>query len=530
MTTTVLAREAERNRTLRRADWRFLLPNPNPQRTLCLSEELLHAAELISPQVLNEADKASCDLAIAIDPDDGALHYIAQALKEGGTLYAEWHMRTAGGLEGVRRTLGTCGFTEIDYYWAYPNPRRAPAAFWLPLTARGALDYFLKWRAGQVRGVRRWARILLFKSWLLAQRTGWLMPLITFARKTDASAQAVSMSTPSGSLGQMVSEWTRPGDRSAAPQKLVRLLLTGGHRSNNKAVVLLFAPHANEPDLAVKMARVSEAARALRRERTVLESLSAHDIQGIPHVLFFRQDDTVMLGETVLKGVPLYSQLTRHTFAPLAYKATDWLIHLAQHRSTAPDNWRQRLIEPVLCHFAADFGQVVEPDALGATEQAICTLDAHSVIPEQRDFSPWNVLLAPQGKLAVLDWESAELCGMAGLDLIYFLTHLAFFVDGVMRTKRFDEAYRALLNPATRTGSVFADCTARYAAHVGLDPAEWSARRALTWMLHSHSEYERLCRDHNSRPTAAQLHTSMFLTLWRAEVEHSSPRARAHYG
>ena len=79
------------------------------------------------------------------------------------------------------------------------------------------------------------------------------------------------------------------------------------------------------------------------------------------------------------------------------------------------------------------------------------------------------------GELAVLDWESAELDGLPGVDLAYFLAYLAFFVEKIRRTEpmlggrklaegmlaeRMLAAYRRAADLATPTGRLQAACQA----------------------------------------------------------------------
>ena len=51
--TAAAGSEARRNRSLRRIDWRFLLPNPSPARVLCLGDGFLgRSAKALSEYVV----------------------------------------------------------------------------------------------------------------------------------------------------------------------------------------------------------------------------------------------------------------------------------------------------------------------------------------------------------------------------------------------------------------------------------------------------------------------------------------------
>jgi len=131
------------------------------------------------------------------------------------------------------------------------------------------------------------------------------------------------------------------------------------------------------------------------------------------------------------------------------------------------------------------------------------------------------VLVDSAGALAVLDWESAELNGLPALDLIYFLSYLAFFLEGAMETRRFAATYRATLDPASATGAVVAECLQRYATQVGIDLAALHPLRLLTWLIHSRSEYRQLTAEQGGQPYRAARRDSVFVSLWAAELDQA---------
>ena len=224
----------------------------------------------------------------------------------------------------------------------------------------------------------------------------------------------------------------------------------------------------------------------------------------------------------MLDGAPLWSSLDRDNFGALAHKVTDWLHGLVQtdHPVGRTAYW-PRLVEPVLAQFEATYGPATSPAALAAARRLLDRLgDLPSTI-EQRDMSPWNVMLDRAGELVILDWESAELAGLPVGDLAYFLTYLCFFVEGTMKTRRFGPAYRAALDPHTFTGGVFTACQSHYARRVGLDPGCLQPLRLLSWMHHAGSEYRRLQGTAGSAPGVEALRDSLFLTLWHEELQHA---------
>jgi hypothetical protein len=218
-------------------------------------------------------------------------------------------------------------------------------------------------------------------------------------------------------------------------------------------------------------------------------------------------------------GLPLSVLLRRNNYRDLALQATDWLANLAGRPHPCPPvTWWGRLIEPVIKNFGETFGAVVDPGMLRETEDILATLGALPLVCEQRDFGPWNVLLTADRELAVLDWESSELQGLPALDLIYFLSFLALFLDNAVRSGRLRESYRATLIPSTFTGGIIDECLARYASQVGLDPASLRPLRLFSWLLHSRSEYQWFVADVAGQPERETLRRSLFMSLWEEEL------------
>ncbi len=525
------------NKLLRRADWRFLLPNPQPAKSVCFANGLLgKAVGLVSDCVVDaQSDPpGDCDLAVAIDPDHTTLRAAWTSLHPGGSCYTEWYSPLAGGLKGIRRRLEAAGFQHVTCYWCWPRPVLSRSEYWLPLEAPGALRYFLRGRAPARNVIHRLLRV----AWLLCVRIGLIFPVYAIARKT-----AFRPGHEPSTAGPMQSVGRRPLDASGVtpdlwttirahwqswgfgrpPETFSSLMLTGGSRSFSKVVALVFAEPDHHPRLAVKMPRVPEAVPGLTREATTLraiQSLRPSGVRGAPRVLFCQElAGLLTVGETALTGRPLSTLVRRNNYRDLALKATDWLSDLAGRSALCPRaNWWDRLVEPLLADFRESFGPVIDPGMFRDTRDTVATLGSLPLVCEQRDFAPWNVLVTPDGELAVLDWESAELRGLPAQDLIYFLTHLAFDLDGAWTR----ESYRATLDPSTFTGRVVSECLARYISQIGLDGAAIGPLRLLVWLLHSRSEYQRFVADVAGRPEPRILRRSLFVSLWEEELRYTT--------
>src|ERR1044071_1068377 len=81
--------EAARNRLLRRADWRFLLPDPSPKRALCLADGFLSEAVAASVNTCDIHCAGTYDLVVLDRLDTKCLRTAFERLRSGGSIYIE---------------------------------------------------------------------------------------------------------------------------------------------------------------------------------------------------------------------------------------------------------------------------------------------------------------------------------------------------------------------------------------------------------------------------------------------------------
>jgi hypothetical protein len=282
-------------------------------------------------------------------------------------------------------------------------------------------------------------------------------------------------------------------------------------------VAFFFAPGRKSPAVAAKMARTPESAAGLRREAELLSALERRPggVPGAPRMLLCRPEGIVV--ETALAGLPLRAFLRRGTFQTLAEQATGWLADLA-----GPDDGARRrpdaLVSCLLEDFESNFGSVVEVEVLREARRILAELPPLRTVVEHRDFAPWNVLTDGQGRLAILDWESAEPEGLPALDLIYFLTYLALSLDRNVRSGRHRESLRRSLDAASLTGSVSKQCLDWYADKTGTPNGAIRSLRLLTWLVHSRSEHRHMVEDAGGPPDSERLRRSIFVDFLREEL------------
>jgi hypothetical protein len=327
-------------------------------------------------------------------------------------------------------------------------------------------------------------------------------------------------------LSHIRAEWTRWG-LGDVPRKLSWMLRTGGWRSNAKVVGFVIAEPDPEPRLVVKMSRVPESIPALHREAEILQALGTirpGGVPGVPRLLFSREArHSLAIGETAQAGVPIGSILSRRNYRELALKATEWLAELAitSRESSDGSAWPQ-VIDPALEEFQRAFGAVLDPGMLRESAHMLSGLPALPMACEHRDFIPWNVLMSSNGALGVIDWEAAELRGLPGVDMIYFLAYLGFVLDRALPPNpRIMQSYRTGVDPRTFTGTVLHECVSRYVEETGMDPDAIGPLRQFTWILHSRFEYRRLVADFGASPSSELLRRSVLLRLWEEEVRRA---------
>ncbi|MGN6274825.1 MAG: glycosyltransferase, partial [Solirubrobacterales bacterium] len=428
-------------------------------------------------------------------------------------ILVRWRLPRPGRARRVRRHFEAAGYSEVRVYWAGPLPHRLPQ-FWLPVESPEAVEHLLATRRpGSVGGAA------LRRLWRLARKAGLLAPLYVVGRRSDGAQD--------GDAKQV-------GDLPLPPSAPL-LLLTGGHRSINKAVGLAFEPGLEKPTAAAKFARVAEAEPGLEREASVLDRLGKErpDLRAVPNLRGEgRRAGRLAVVQDAVEGRSLLDVLTPDNFEALAMRVTRVLIALADRRITEPAitppiggkvpardaDGRRRLVGEALADFERHFGPVVAQSLIADARALLGRLGDLPLAPEHRDCSPWNVLITPTGDPTLLDWESSEPDGLPGMDLVYFLANCAFVLDGAIESGRTRESYARLLDPATPYGRIAARAIADYSAALEISADDFRRLRLLCWLVHSRSDYRHLQLESSGPPRPEDLRRGMFLGLVEEEL------------
>jgi hypothetical protein len=494
--------EPELNELLRQVDWRFLIG----QEEAPLIADLTAGRHSRAVQLIGrgEPPPGAADVAVIGYPTKLALSAARDMVRLGGAVVCLWRAPRIGGSGRAVARLRRAGLSDVRVFWPGPQPRRTPQ-FWLPLESTEATSHVLSSREARSSG-----QALLRRLWKGVAACGLLAPLcaIAWLPTNDEEGDA--------------------GDIWAAPPGPAPLLLTGGRRSINKVVALTFADGRDEPTAAVKFARVAAADAGLDREAAALRRIEDEHpkLPGVPRLLEQRRRvGRRALVESALRGTPLIAGLTTDRFEELAVKVTRWLIELARGgEPEEPGQWWERLVTQPLRAFERNFGPVLPADLMSRLDATLSGLGPLPLVCEHRDCSPWNVVLA-DGKPGLLDWESAEVDGLPGLDLSYFLANAAFVLDNALETGRTRESYKRLLDPTTPYGAIATRCEGEYGEELGLERDDLARLRLLAWLVHSRSDFNHLAMEAGGRPGHKAMRASTYLGM--VEIEMASGAGRS---
>jgi aminoglycoside phosphotransferase len=209
------------------------------------------------------------------------------------------------------------------------------------------------------------------------------------------------------------------------------VVLTPRFRASRHVITLVFGDRGPQPVLVAKAPRVADDADRLAHEAAMLEAAkraTAQSATAAPvRLAFDRSLRWPLLLETALPGRPISPAAVRREPRGTVGRVAGALGALAEATARmAPPGWYRSLIEQPLTALAAG-GTAATAELVGTTLAVLEPLRRARVplVLEHGDVSHPNLLLLPDGRIGLLDWERARDGGLPVSDLMFFLAYAA---------------------------------------------------------------------------------------------------------
>jgi aminoglycoside phosphotransferase len=333
----------------------------------------------------------------------------------------------------------------------------------------------------------------------------------------------------------LLEDYLAHADLSTAPVLLREfrpagaLLVTPRYNDSRHVVVLLLDPSAN-PRIVGKIVRRPHDRSTLATEFDVLERLAAQsaDVRTAPRPLAFVQHrDHWMLVETAVTGVVLTHRRMKKSPQRVWRLVDDWLCGLPSVTTTAEsERWfDEQIANPMRLATSTLHATADERRLFAATKRALRELTAADLpMPlEHGDLSHPNLLLSEHDRLAVVDWETGRVSGLAGADAAVFLAFLSFSLDGAHGVEAEAQCYgRSFLRPNGAGRLRLRDHLERQA----VDPKWLDLILLATWARYALQVFPRLAPRGEADPDdRIKLAGELFrsgrpLRLWRMTLDY----------
>jgi hypothetical protein len=191
-------------------------------------------------------------------------------------------------------------------------------------------------------------------------------------------------------------------------------------------------------------------------------------------------------------------------------------------RVAADESGYERLVERELVAIESIFPS--ERKLFERTREVLAPL-VGAALPqmlEHRDLSHPNLMLGPDGRMAVIDWEQADLRGLPATDLFFFLSYVATTVAKAASRRETMAAFDRAFFGRRSWARIHVH---RYAERFGLGPETLTPLFVATWLRQLAGLAERVAppgmdRTAIERETAVWLHRDWRLAVWRHAVEN----------
>jgi hypothetical protein len=273
-----------------------------------------------------------------------------------------------------------------------------------------------------------------------------------------------------------------------------------GRYASQKAIWYLFAPGDAVPDRVVKMTRDPAFGGRLENEVAILRELAGLDFG--PRVEVPRADSLwssaglAIAVESSVEGHPFATRITGRPDDPALAIAVEWLTRMgvATLAMASTPALRDALTSS-LERCSRLYGLTSEEQAFLSARIDVVVDQGCPTVLMHGDPGTWNLLLAADLRLGVLDWEAAEPDGLPLWDLFHLLRAYATLASSKWLPHRsFRLARRHLVRGSALT-TTFAAAVAAYREALGLPAEIVEPLYHLGWVHRAVKEASRLAPD-----------------------------------
>jgi thiamine kinase-like enzyme len=176
--------------------------------------------------------------------------------------------------------------------------------------------------------------------------------------------------------------------------------------------------------------------------------------------------------------------------------AIEWFMALGTATAnpwTATPGEVAQNVEKLFARFAELYQMTAEQ--LAFLEKQLAALSSQAAVPlvfQHGDPGPWNMLVTPAGRVALLDWEAAEPQGMPLWDLFYFLRSTCIDAARLAGVRSALSGFVQQFLSETPLSQLVINSVKRYCGHVHLAPQLVEPLFYTCWMHRSLKEATRL--------------------------------------
>ena len=257
-------------------------------------------------------------------------------------------------------------------------------------------------------------------------------------------------------LTYLADNWERLNLESyGQPDQLTSMFITPRFQASGHIIVVIFSTKSDAPLFVAKVPRIPHEIDRLDKEANCLSRVQALRIDGfdsIPRLISYEDlGGNRILVETALSGQPMKPTIVRRNPTLCTESVISWLWDLqitCRYKVENDPDWFQRLMLQPMEILRAAFS--ASPEDLNVLDMHLSLIQSvrnthFPLVFEHGDLSSPNILIGQDSKIKVVDWELAEPNGLPVIDLIFFLTYIAFAKlsasDNKTYLKAFDNAF-----------------------------------------------------------------------------------------